>query len=141
MVRSLQCEKSPDAQVCSSSTALRIEWAKGRARSLRWGEEVRLLKEEMRRVSCTLEWRARWWEDRAAGWSELTLDAKEGVQEGVRAYALRQAQVQRSINHSFTRLWDKPLNPPVTREESGEDGPEPFVDPVLESIVESHEDD
>lgn len=91
----------------------------------------------MRRIKCTLDWKASWWDKRAAGWSELPLD----VAEGVCAYALRQAQVQRTIKDSFTRLWDKPLTPPPTTEESGEDGPEPYVDPVLESIVESHEDD
>ncbi|KIJ89975.1 hypothetical protein K443DRAFT_55668, partial [Laccaria amethystina LaAM-08-1] len=38
--------------------SVRIEWAKARARYLRWSEEVQLLKEEMRRVRKTLEWEA-----------------------------------------------------------------------------------
>ncbi|KAG1869682.1 hypothetical protein C8R48DRAFT_746879 [Suillus tomentosus] len=38
--------------------AMRVEWAKARARSLRWSEEVLLLKEEMRRVRQYLDWRA-----------------------------------------------------------------------------------
>lgn len=70
-------------------------------------------------------------------WSGLPLD----IAEGVRAYALRQADVHRSIRDSFQEMWNRPLNPPVSKEETGEDGPEPFVDPMLESIVESHEDD
>jgi hypothetical protein len=40
---------------------LRIEWAKTRAKALRYAEEVDLLEEEMRRVLQFLEWRASWW--------------------------------------------------------------------------------
>lgn len=91
----------------------------------------------MRRTSCTLQWNIKRWADCAGGWSGLPLD----IAEGVRAYALRQADVHRSIRDSFQEMWNRPLNPPVSKEETGEDGPEPFVDPMLESIVESHEDD
>jgi hypothetical protein len=39
----------------------RIEWAKSRARYLRWREEVLLVMEEMRRVIAYGEWKAQWW--------------------------------------------------------------------------------
>jgi hypothetical protein len=45
---------------------LRVEWCKGRARALRWTEEVQLLMEEMRRVLVFLEWKAAFWEERAS---------------------------------------------------------------------------
>ena len=43
---------------------LQVEWAKSRARSLRAQEEVLLLKEEMRRVTAFLAWKAKWWTER-----------------------------------------------------------------------------
>ncbi|KAJ7271751.1 hypothetical protein C8J57DRAFT_1226330 [Mycena rebaudengoi] len=54
--------------------ALRIEWAKARARSLQWSEEVDLLEEEMRRITQFLFWHASWWEgqrDRRAEVNEI----------------------------------------------------------------------
>ncbi|EDQ98095.1 uncharacterized protein LACBIDRAFT_336275 [Laccaria bicolor S238N-H82] len=87
--------------------AVRIEWAKARARCLRWTEEVHLLKEEMRRVRKTLEWKASWWDARQPGWQAL--DKPMG--EGVRAYASRQASIQRALHAQFTRLWDTPWTP------------------------------
>ncbi|KAJ7026189.1 hypothetical protein C8F04DRAFT_1212668 [Mycena alexandri] len=70
-----------------SSMALRIEWAKTRARSLRWTEEVDLLEEEMRRVLQFLTWRAGWWEEQIG-----RRGLPEGSQrEGETAYAARQA--------------------------------------------------
>lgn len=120
----------------SHFAALRIEWAKSRARSMRWNEEELLLKEEMRRVGVTLEWKANWWESRQDGWS--TLDGP--VKEGVRAYALEQAGVYRSIAKAFRAMWEKPTVPLGSREDSGE-GPETFVDPRLEAILEDAGDD
>lgn len=121
-------------QVLSLSIALRVEWAKARARSLRWSEEVMLLKEEMRRVRKTLEWKASWWDDRQEGW--LGLDA--AASEGVKAYAARQARIQRDLHVRFTRLWDQPLVPFVREEDSGE-GSTMVLDPVVEAFFEDEE--
>ncbi|KAG2035513.1 hypothetical protein BDR03DRAFT_934885 [Suillus americanus] len=41
--------------------SLRVEWCKARARYMQWAEEVELLQEEMRRVSCFLRWHTSWW--------------------------------------------------------------------------------
>ena len=117
------------------SLAVRIEWAKARARHLRWWEEVHLLREEMRRVRKTLEWRAAWWEERSEGWDELD----EATTEGLKAYASRQASIQRALHKQFSRLWDKPLIPVVGSDETGE-APSAYVDPVLESLVEDDVD-
>ncbi|KAJ7739347.1 hypothetical protein B0H16DRAFT_1465303 [Mycena metata] len=81
--------------------ALRIEWAKARARALRWTEEVDLLEEEMRRIQQFLTWRAGWWRERADG-----RDREDGPQrEGERAYAYRQAKLQEDLCASFALKW------------------------------------
>ncbi|KAG5222177.1 CxC2 domain-containing protein [Salix suchowensis] len=84
---------------------LRVEWAKARARKLRWQEEAELLKEEMRRVRRGLEWKSEWWRRQAAGWVGLS----SAEAEGVNAYAHRQAAVFSTLKAHFTSLWDKPL--------------------------------
>ncbi len=44
------------------SNILRAEWARSRARVRRASEEVMLLREEMRRVLESLEFKASWWD-------------------------------------------------------------------------------
>ncbi|KAK7027713.1 CxC2 domain-containing protein [Favolaschia claudopus] len=88
--------------------ALRIEWAKTRARALRWTEEVDLLEEEMRRVLQFLEWKAKWWlaliGQREPSMHDPALD------EGFAAYAHRQAQIQIDLKARFEGNWkDVPL--------------------------------
>ncbi|KAJ7046193.1 hypothetical protein C8F04DRAFT_938986 [Mycena alexandri] len=84
-----------------SFTALRIEWAKARARALRWTEEVDLLEEEMRRILQFLTWRGRWWRERADGRGR-----EDGPQrEGERAYAYRQARLQEQLCAGFADKW------------------------------------
>lgn len=84
--------------------ALRVEWAKACARALRWNEEVLLLKEEMRRTRTFLEWKARWWENRA----KFAVDDRL-LLEGIAAYAFRQAALQRRLSISFLQLWSTSL--------------------------------
>ncbi|KAI4517040.1 hypothetical protein K525DRAFT_211789 [Schizophyllum commune Loenen D] len=81
--------------------AVRVEWAKARARSERWSEEVNILKEEMRRVLRFLQWRAQWWDDRALFVAALDPAGRAGV----RAYALRQAYLARRLRASFHVTW------------------------------------
>ena len=112
---------------------MRIEWAKARARYLRWPEEVQLLKGEMRRVQKTLDWEARQWEGRAESWTVNT-----AATEGIEGYTMRQAQVWRDLLAHFTRMWDKPLVPVVNDEDSGE-APLMALDPSLEMLVEEED--
>ncbi|KAJ7030308.1 hypothetical protein C8F04DRAFT_1264074 [Mycena alexandri] len=82
-------------------TGLRAEWAKAWARTRRWTEEVKLLKEEMRRVPVALRWKANWWRERR--------DVEEfsgGHAEGARAYASRQAALMESIADRFELMWE-----------------------------------
>ncbi|KAJ7022257.1 hypothetical protein C8F04DRAFT_1272805 [Mycena alexandri] len=60
------------------SGTLRIEWAKARARAMRWTEEVDLLEEEMRRIQQFLTWRAGWWLERADGHQREDGPQREG---------------------------------------------------------------
>ncbi|KAF7358304.1 hypothetical protein MVEN_00879800 [Mycena venus] len=73
--------------------AVRIEWAKTRARAMRWVEEVDLLEEEMRHMRQFLVWWEEWW--------KAKVDRRglpEGPQhEGETAYALCQAGIQAAL--------------------------------------------
>lgn len=82
-------------------TAMRVEWAKTKARADRWGEEVLLVIEEMRRSICFLEWKANWWLEQA----DLRSDAPLRVQRGISAYASKQAAVCRSMAMLFATRW------------------------------------
>ncbi|KAJ7751515.1 hypothetical protein DFH07DRAFT_774758 [Mycena maculata] len=95
--------------------AVRIEWAKARARSLRWGEEVYLLEEEMRRIGQFLVWRSDWWKEQVGRRS-----LEEGPQlEGETAYALRQAAIQAKLAVDFATEW-KDLPDLIRRGRAGE---------------------
>ncbi|KAJ6455099.1 hypothetical protein C8R47DRAFT_1228413 [Mycena vitilis] len=81
--------------------ALRIEWAKARARAMRWREEVDLLEEEMRRIQQFLTWRSAWWMERVEA-----RGLEEGPQrEAETAYALRQAVLQADLCTHFGKMW------------------------------------
>ncbi|KAK6974482.1 hypothetical protein R3P38DRAFT_3335742 [Favolaschia claudopus] len=82
--------------------AVRIEWAKTRARSRRWAEEVDLLEEEMRRVNAFLAWRAQWWSGRIN-----LLQREDGPQlEGETAYAQRQERIHATLAVEFAKEWE-----------------------------------
>ena len=46
--------------------SMQVEWAKARARMIRWQEELLLVQEEMQRVIAYHEWRAGWWRERSS---------------------------------------------------------------------------
>ncbi|KAJ7792665.1 hypothetical protein B0H14DRAFT_3094155 [Mycena olivaceomarginata] len=62
--------------------ALRIEWAKAYARSRRWNEEVRLLKEEFRRLPISLEWQGALWAERAKAATWTNYGKGDGEDDG-----------------------------------------------------------
>ncbi|KAJ7229225.1 hypothetical protein C8J57DRAFT_1534542 [Mycena rebaudengoi] len=96
-------EMSEAAQQPAMDEALRIEWAKTRARSMRWLEEVQLLQEEMRRIKQFLLWHSSWWAEQVGRRAEL-VDVLQA--EGDRAYALRQAALKAGLSASFARCWE-----------------------------------
>ena len=81
---------------------LRCEWVKSKARADRWNEEVLLVKEEMRRVLAFLEWKAAWWTKEGG---RRDLDVRPDIADGIRAYAAKQAHVNRALAHSFKMRW------------------------------------
>jgi hypothetical protein len=68
---------------------------------MRWSEEVLFVPEEMRRVLAFLDWHADWWDGRRYLLTGLPCDEEEGVI----AYASKQAHIRRSIRSTFEHLW------------------------------------
>ena len=95
---------TPDSET-DKDELLRVEWAKSRARANRGDEEVKLLKEEMRRVLAFLAWKSAWWRERAAQREGLGGDLAESLQ----AFASEQANLQEDLANKFRRLWKAPL--------------------------------
>jgi hypothetical protein len=83
-----------------------VEWCKAYARVKRWGEEVLLLQEEMKRCLLTLEWQATIWDQRAEpGHYTGTIVYSPIHREGAMALAARQAALRRKLANRFRKLW------------------------------------
>jgi hypothetical protein len=78
-----------------------VEWAQAKARAERWDEEVSLTVEEMRRVLCFLKWREQWWNDQG----ERRGNARSDIQDGLKAYAAKQARIMGGLAQSFADEW------------------------------------
>lgn len=87
---------------------VQAEWAKARARSDRWREELTLVQFEMRRVVSYLEWKAEEWE-RQKSMRQLknikSLFDRVTYRQGLAAYASRQAQVYRNMAAHCVNTW------------------------------------
>ena len=83
------------------SIALRLEWCRTRARAHRWTEECQLLGEEMRRILAFHKWQESWWQKQIG---HIT-DATDSEQEGLTAYALRQANIRRMMHDICVLTW------------------------------------
>ena len=85
---------------------MRVEWAQCMARADRWGEEVTLLQEEMRRVVQFLGWRSRDWYSKA----DARVDPiTQAVRAGVSAYAKKQGSIFLNLAIQFSRRWSLTL--------------------------------
>ncbi|KAF9030906.1 hypothetical protein BJ165DRAFT_1535567 [Panaeolus papilionaceus] len=80
----------------------RVQWAKARARALRWEEEVKLIVEEMRRCVAYLEWKVRWWEQHVG----LRTEIGSHLQSGLKAYALKQADYAQRLAGACAVYWN-----------------------------------
>ena len=77
----------------------------------------------MRRVIATLEWKASWWATREeADQREVSLELKEGL----RAYALDQAELLHSLANSFDAKWE-----PLQRHDKGWDLPPIVIEKMV----------
>ncbi|KAJ6476812.1 hypothetical protein C8R45DRAFT_833720, partial [Mycena sanguinolenta] len=88
------------ADGAAMNEAVRIDWAKTRARCHRWREEVDLLEEEMARVLRYCDWRAAWWMQQRG-----LREVDEMQSEGETAYATCQATIQAQLARSFSTEW------------------------------------
>jgi hypothetical protein len=82
------------------NVALRVEWAKSKARATRWHEEIMLLEEEMRRAIAYSGWKADWWQRQAELRSQLDPilgGADACLAEGLRAYAAEHTHLELSL--------------------------------------------
>jgi hypothetical protein len=83
------------------SDSMRVEWAKSRARMMRWKEELLLVQEEMRRVLVYLRWRADWWQ----GQSSLRIHNDESIVSGISGYAHKQAAICSHMAKQCASYW------------------------------------
>ncbi|EIM90992.1 uncharacterized protein STEHIDRAFT_44851, partial [Stereum hirsutum FP-91666 SS1] len=81
--------------------ALRIEWAKAKARASRWTEEVQLVFEEMRRTIEYCRWRKGWWERQAGARKEVAPELADGLS----VYALEHADLEDRMARNLTERW------------------------------------
>jgi hypothetical protein len=91
---------------------MRAEWAKARARVMRWNEELLLVQEEMRRVLEYHKWKAMWWHTQTA----LRTHDDATILSGISGYTHKQAAIcQRMATHCayywLPRLKSKGITP------------------------------
>jgi len=82
---------------------------------MRYAEEVELLVEEMRRVLKFLEWDRDRWKSRASHSPQsdnaphpstpASLGKMAALEEGLKAYALRQASIRQRLFETFSQQW------------------------------------
>ncbi|KAE9401895.1 hypothetical protein BT96DRAFT_991729 [Gymnopus androsaceus JB14] len=104
----------------NDNEVLRAEWCRSRARLHRAEEELRYLQVEMERLLLFLEWRSKWWEQRQQRPNPRKVPRLE---EGVKAYAMRQAEIQQGFHAKFLKMWSVSL-----RKEEGVEGGEETLD-------------
>ena len=85
--------------------SMRVEWAKARARKIRWQEELLLVKEEMRRVIAYHEWRAGWWREQ----SSLRTNEDPSILSGISGYAHKQAAISIHMAEQCALYWLRDL--------------------------------
>ena len=88
-----------------SHTEFRLEWSKAYARRARWSEEVKLLKEEMRRILEFLRWKSNDWLCKGDHRIVSSLATCPFHLEGLRAYSSRQAHVYGDLHNHFLGIW------------------------------------
>ncbi|KAF7983602.1 hypothetical protein HWV62_20507 [Athelia sp. TMB] len=93
--------QAEDEDSPSMVEALRVEWAKCKARQARWHEELMLLQEEMRRVIAFGKSKERWWRERPF----QRTDVDPELAEGLASYALELAEQERAFYEMLQKKW------------------------------------
>ena len=91
------------------ANAMRVHWVKCQARAERYEEEVALTVEEMGRTLRYFQWKKSWWISLQSNREKSANPPPVEVQQGLRAYALRQAHVYETLTISFVNQWRKLL--------------------------------
>ena len=84
---------------------LRIEFCKSKSHADRWEEEVKLLQEEMKRVTAFFQTRADHWAANADAVGSTIPVSDSGTAEGLRAFANEQAVLFRAMKTHCNYLW------------------------------------
>ncbi|KAL0564960.1 hypothetical protein V5O48_017074 [Marasmius crinis-equi] len=100
----------------NNNELLRAEWCWSRARARRAQEEVKLVREEMRRTLEYLSWAANTWEK-----PKDSEAAEKGIAERRNTYAGEQAGIQRALRDKFEAIWAED-GAKEAEEEVGEEG-------------------
>ena len=121
-VRVKACSQRSRADLC---VAVRVEYLRARARAMRYREQVCLIQEEKRRVLVSLERTALLWDARA-------IVGESPEQQGLTAYAAKQAAVHRRLKAKFTTQWsaatgDSAADPPVDGDSPGAEDDDPLL--------------
>ena len=80
---------------------MHVEWSKSQARKDRWEEEVNLILEEMRRTVVYYEWKQLWWMEQG----RKRLSGEDSMQDGISAYAQKQAYYCKCLAERFAVAW------------------------------------
>lgn len=83
----------------------RVQWAKTYSRAMRFTEEVLLVQAEMHRVLRFLIWERESWVSRALACDRSEMLSAD-MQEGLNAYARRQASIREHLRKEFQLVWE-----------------------------------
>jgi hypothetical protein len=72
---------------------------------MRYGEDIKLLSEEMRRVLAFFAWEVLWWREWARNVKARASSMSPELLEGLVAYAERQAALRSEMRQHFSHLW------------------------------------
>jgi len=99
----------PTADNAELADSMRVHWAKCQARAERYEEEVLLTVEEMGRTLLYFKWKQSQWLSLKSERAKSSSPPSADVQRGLRAYALRQANIYETLIVSFVSRWRKTL--------------------------------
>jgi hypothetical protein len=78
-----------------------VEWAKVRARMLKWQEELLIMQEEMRQVIAYHMWKVAWWREMGS----LRTNSDLTILSGLLGYAHRQAAIHSRMAEQCVLHW------------------------------------
>ncbi|KAF6741966.1 hypothetical protein DFP72DRAFT_994725 [Ephemerocybe angulata] len=95
---------SEDNHTEYEAEAIKVEWAKSRARASRYQEEIRIVREEMNRTIRYFKWKEDSWYEKAGARQAMEVTSPE-YDEGLRAYARRQGSLCLTLRKRFEHTW------------------------------------